>query len=280
VCGQLIANGQVGPCPKCGSIDISAAVDPYREKWDQYPLNPYAVTLSSGSATISSDFVINKYPQTWNGFKLWIDEKKVSEPLGTKEERVVLLYPSETERFMESVAEYISKKQKQYVLTAPFIFEKGTGKKIAHEPRKNESLNEFIKRMIDNSAHAIVLYSEQGGQLIETSWCSDLSKPTLGLVDIYRGHRKPQARERLCEFLKGNGELFQCVCSKKLSYNGKTGGFICSDSIVFCPFTQQRLTKIIFDFYITNPKMFLFGAEDWKHFWAWIDSFLEGKMRK
>jgi hypothetical protein len=281
VCGQELANGWIGPCMKCGSLDISVADDPYREKWDQYPINPYVATLTSGSATISSDFVVNKYPQTWIQFKAWSDEeKKISEPLGKKDERVVILYSAETERFMEKVAEYVAAKRNHYVMTSSFIFEKGTGKRIAFQPRPKEALNQYLKRMIDDSKYAIILYSEQGGQIIETSWCSDFSKPTLGLVDFYRGHRKPQEKERCCDFLKDHGELFECVCKKENNYKDKTGGFICSDPSVFCHFTQQKITKMIFDFYITNPGMFLIGAEDWKHFWPQIDNFLLGNMKK
>jgi len=266
---------------KCGSLDISVADDPYREKWDQYPINPYVVTLSSGSATISSDFVVNKYPQTWIQFKAWSDEeKKISDPLGKKEERVVILYSAETERFMEKVAEYVAAKRNYHVLTSSFIFEKGTGKKIAFQPRPKEALNDYLKRMIDESTYAIILYSKQGGQIIETSWCADLSKHTLGLVDFYRGHRKPQGTERSCNFLRDHGELFECVCRRESNYRDKVGGFICGDSNVFCHFTQQKITKMVFDFYILSPVMFLFGAEDWKYFWSQIDTFLTGKMKK
>jgi hypothetical protein len=118
---------------------MSGALDPYKRKWDENPQNPYAATLSSGSATLSSSFVVQKYPDTWMMFKAWADEKKITEPPGTKDERVVLLYSGETERFMEKAAEYIAAKHKYYVLTAPYIFEKGTGKRIAFQPRAKES---------------------------------------------------------------------------------------------------------------------------------------------
>lgn len=239
---------------------MSGALDPYKKKWDENPNNPYAATVSTGSGTISPSLVAENYPDTWIAFRTWADEKRISEPSGTKDERVVLLYSAETERFMEKAASCISIKHKYHVLTAPYIFEKVTGKKIAFQPCAKESLNDFIKRIMNESRFAVILYSEQGGQIIETSWCSDLQKPTLGLMQFYRGHRQPQGDERPCTFLKEVGKLSVCACSRKDEYKGKIGAYICSDSSVFCPFTQQKITKMIFDMYIMNSQMHLFGG--------------------
>jgi hypothetical protein len=114
-CGTPLPNGWIGSCPKCGNKDLLE--DPFRKEWDRNPRNPYAVTLSSGSATISSHFVMENYPETWEKFRVWTAESKSSEPLGTAEERVALLYSAETERFMEKVAAYVSTKLRYHVLT-------------------------------------------------------------------------------------------------------------------------------------------------------------------
>ena len=242
---------------------MSGAIDPYKRVWDESSENPFTVTMSSGSAVLSSGFVIQKYPEAWKEFKEWTEEKKISEPLGEKNERVVLLYSAETSGFKEEVAQYIATKNNFFVLTAPFIYEKQTGNRIAFSPYPKEGLNDFIKRMIYESQFVVILYTEQGGQIIETSWCSDSLKPTLGLVQFYRGSLNGNENE-VCKFLGSHTQnydtLFWCNCRGGQEYKGKVGGYICSDAKIFCPFTQQKITKMIFDFYIMNPRMHLFGA--------------------
>ena len=280
-CGTELANGHCGPCWKCGSTDIiHYEEERYLKAWDQYPLNPYAVTLSSSSATLSSSFVINKYPDTWSTFKAWSKEEKTSELTGVKAERVVLLYSGETERIMEEVATYVAQTQKREVVTAPYIYEKGTGKRNAFQPRPDESLNGFIKRIISEAENAIILYTEQGGQIIETGFCSDMQKPTLGLVHFYRGRGNAKEGEELCPFFKDHGAISRCHCDLGSRYKGKVAGHICSDSHVFCPFTQQRISKMVYDFYITSPNMYLFGADSVDKLKGPIKYFLSGKPKK
>ncbi len=280
-CGARIADGQVGPCPFCGNEQI-ARVDEtlFRQTWDQYPLNPYAVTLSSGSATLSSSAVITYFPDTWDSFKIWSKEKKTSDiPVGNEEERIALLYCGQTQRIMEDFATYVATKLNYTVVTAPNIYEKGTGKRIAFQPRPKESLNQFIKRFIGESKHVIILYTEQGGQIIETSFCSDMNKHTLGLVNFYRGRGGPEEGETLCPFFKTEAQLSRCICSANDAYDGKVCGYICSASEIFCPFTQQAFTKMLFDFYITSPNMFLFGSENIENLKKIITPFLRGQIK-
>jgi hypothetical protein len=89
-----------------------------------------------------------------------------------------------------------------------------------------------------------------------------MQKPSLGLMQFYRGHGQPRGDEKPCVFLKESGKLSRCACSIKDEFKGKVGAYICSDPNVFCPFTQQKITKMIFDIYILNSQMYLFGAED------------------
>jgi hypothetical protein len=224
--------------------------------------------------------VAKEHPDTLKSFEVWARQSKVSEPLGSKDERVVLLYSAETEAIMDRVANYVSTKHGFYVLTAPYIYERKSGRKIAFQQYPKESLNDFVKRMIYESRFVIVLYTEQGGQIIETSWCSDSLKPTLGLVLFYRGSSEPKAGEQTCNFLKRYDGLSMCTCDRKNEFNGRVAGYICSDSRVFCPFTEQRITKMVFDMYIMNPCMHLFGAQEPKELLNPIDSFLTGKLGK
>lgn len=252
---------------------MSGAIDPYKKDWDESSENPFTATLSSGTVTLSSGFVIENYPKVWEEFKEWTKEKKTSEPLGKKNERVVLLYSShrpETIKFKEEIAHYIATRHEFFVLTAPYIYEKQTGKKIAFQQYPKETLNDFIKRMIYESQFVVILYTEQGGQIIETSWCSDSLKPTLGLVPFSESTKENS--NETCKFLKNSGKLFWCCCKRGDEYKGKVGGYICYEK--FCPFTQQKLTKMIFDFHIMNPRMHLFGAADWNIFQKPIDDFL------
>lgn len=192
----------------------------------------------------------------------------------------MLLYSGETERIMEEVATYVSRAQKRQVVTAPYIYEKRTGKRTAFQPRPKEGLNDFIKRMITESKNAIILYTEQGGQIIETGFCSDMHKPTLGLVHFYRGRGYPQEDEEQCPFFKDHGNISRCHCGIGQSYKDKVGGNICSDSHIFCPFTQQKISKMVYDFYITSPNMYLFGADSIDNFKGPIEYFLSGKPKK
>jgi len=249
------------------------ALDPYQTDWEEYNQNPFTVPLASGSATLSSNFVVQEYPDLWKEFEEWTKEEKTSEPLGKKNERVVLLYSAETEQFKEKVAHHIATNHNFFVLTAPYIYEKQTGKKIAFQPYRQETLNDFIKRMIYESQLVIILYTEQGGQIIETSWCSDSLKPTLGLVQFYRGHLD-ENKNKICKFFKKSGELFWCNCKSGEQYNGKVGGWICSDPKISCRFTKQKITKMIFDFYIMNPHMYLFGATERNTLLKPVNSFL------
>jgi hypothetical protein len=257
---------------------MSGAIDPKKE-WDKNPQNPYAATLTSGSANLSSSIVIEKYNEVYQSFTLWSIAPKTSNLPYNREECVVLLYSGETERLMEHVAEYIATKHNLYVLTAPNIFEKGSGNRIAFQPFPGESLNGLIRRIINASKCAIILYTEQGGQIIETSWCSDLKISTLGLMQFYRGRGTIKEGENICQFLKQNGEIFQCTCSCTDKFQDKIGAYICMDRQIFCPFTQQEnITKMIFDIYIMNQKMSLFGAENRPDLIKPIDDFLMNKL--
>ena len=248
------------------------ALDPY-QNWNQSRQNPFVVILASGTANLSSNFVVSKHPEVWDEFKEWNKKEKKCEPKGKINERVVLLYSGETEGFKEKVANYIATNHNLYVLTAPNLFIKETGEKIAFGAYPKENMNDFIKRMIHNSHFAVILYTEQGGQIIETSWCSDTLKPTLGLVQFYRGSLNNKNKE-CCKFLKQDGELFFCSCKRGQAYRGNVGAWICADEKTFCPFVEQKLTKMIFDFYIVNPQMYLYGAVDRKTLLKPIDNFL------
>jgi len=240
---------------------MSGAFDPFKE-WDENPSNPYSSTLASGSATVSSGYVSQQYPDTWQNFIDWAKKKKTSEPIGLKDERIVILYSGETERLMDNIAKYVSIELGFHVLTAPNIYEKGSGNKIAFGPCPNESLNDFIRRMINSSRAAIILYTEQGGQIIETSWCSDYLKSSLGLVYFYRGKNKPEDEEKTCPFLKEvSSGLFICSCTRQDRYENRRGAYVCLSPRVFCHFTQQKITKMVLDIYIMNSSMRLFGSE-------------------
>jgi hypothetical protein len=256
---------------------MEGAIDPVKE-WDENPQNPYPVTIPTGSGTLTSGYVAATYPDLWKDFNKWVEAEKTSELLGKIEERVALLYSGETLEFMELVAKHIAIELGYHVVTASYIFEKGSGKKIAFQPYKTESLNDFIKRFVTACSFSVILYSEQGGQLIETSWCYDWHKPTLGLVQFYRGSLNPREGMAVCPFLKKHDSLYICKCGRTDAFRGKVGGFICSDAEVFCPFTQQKITKMVFDMYITNVLMHIFLSEDRKELLKPVGEFLSGKL--
>jgi hypothetical protein len=101
------------------------------------------------------------------------------------------------------VATHITLNHSYHVLTASFIYDKGTVNKIAVKQYPHEKLNEFLKRTIYERQFAAIVYTEQGGQIVETSWCSDSLEPSVGLVQFYYGNRSSE-----CKFFKGDRKRF------------------------------------------------------------------------
>lgn len=107
------------------------------------------------------------------------------------------------------MATHLTLNQSYPVLTALFIYDKGIVNKIAFKQYPQEKLNDFLKRMIDERQFAGMLYTEQGGQIIETSWYADSLKPTLGVVQFYYGNRSSE-----CKVFKEDRKRFACSASE------------------------------------------------------------------
>ena len=129
-CGHVITDGYY-PCPNCGETKLEEVEDnSFLIEWDnRNSLNPYAVTLSSGSATLSSSIVIEKFPETWESFKKWSQQEKTSDIIGDKGERVALLYSGKTEGIMETVATHIATKARSHCCNGTLYLRKGNRQK-------------------------------------------------------------------------------------------------------------------------------------------------------
>lgn len=79
-CGSLL-DDWITKCPRCNGQKFQKEdIEPFKKEWDNPgALNPYVVTLSSGSATLSSDAVIQQWPSTFYAYIDWSKAAKVSD---------------------------------------------------------------------------------------------------------------------------------------------------------------------------------------------------------
>jgi len=197
---------------------------------------------------------------------------------GRKWERVAVLGSFDDFSSMDKVAEYVASLG-FYTLTSKLMYEKNTGerKELRHEDY--ESMNDFLRKMIFSCQYIIIIYSVpgSGGQFVETAWCSESNKPTLGLV-----HFPPWMAysPKTCDYLGYDDTQRIFFCNGFNAYESGTqliGGWIC-DKRKACPFplSNANLTKVVLDLYATTRTMFLVGGEP-KNFQRPIGVFLKNK---
>jgi len=194
---------------------------------------------------------------------------------GWKYERVAILGSYDTFSIMDHIARIVSGLG-FYSITSRVIYEKDTLERKELRPYKYEAMNDFLRKMIHSCQYVIIIYSGAGGQFIETAWCSESHKPTLGLVPL-----RPLSFLDLkgCEYLffgKQDTVLF-CNGFKGVEQGAElVGGWIC-DKHKNCPFPSSGLTKMILDLYATSRTMFLVGADELKNFKSPISTFLRNR---
>ncbi|MHA2067223.1 MAG: hypothetical protein ACXABY_22875 [Candidatus Thorarchaeota archaeon] len=189
---------------------------------------------------------------------------------GEKFERAAVLGSFDNYNDIDCVAKIVSELG-YYGITSKLIYQKDAGRKHGWGPYSYESMNDFLGRMIFSCQYAIILYSREGGQFIETMWCSQSNKPTLGIVYV-----RPWEMENpgSCDYMfKGPGYLYCDGVEALRSGSEKVGGFICIDQKE-CPFPSSKLTKMILDFYAISHAMDLIGTDSSDNIAAVIESFL------
>lgn len=197
------------------------------------------------------------------------------ELIGEKPERVAVLGSFDRIGTMLEIGKYVSSLG-FHAITSRVMFEKDTGKSREIKPYPYETMNDFLKRMIYGCQYIIINYTVEGGQYIETEWCAQAHKPTLGLAE-FRSY--PYNALKSCEYLKHNkahGTLF-CNGFKAYKEGKKTSGAWICRKHDNCPFPKMDLSKMLLDIYTTSGKMFLIGSDNVNNFKSPIKSFLKCK---
>jgi len=102
---------------------------------------------------------------------------------GSKYDRVAILGSYDNFSVMDHIAKFVSSLG-FYAITSRVIYEKDTGDRKELGPYKYEAMNDFLRKLIHSCQYILIIYSGAGGQFIETAWCSESHKPTLGLVPL------------------------------------------------------------------------------------------------
>lgn len=193
---------------------------------------------------------------------------------GWKYERVAVLGSYDNFSIMDQIAKIVSGLG-FFSITSRVIYDKDTQERKELRPYKYEAMNDFLRKMIHSCQYVIIIYSGAGGQFIETAWCSESHKPTLGLVPL-----RPLSFLDLkgCEYLlSGKHNVLFCNGFQGLEQGAElVGGWICEKQ-KNCPFPSSGLTKMILDLYATSRTMFLVGADELKNFEPTIRAFLHNR---
>lgn len=186
--------------------------------------------------------------------------KPTYELRGAKNERVAILGSFDNYKEIEQIGKAVSQ-MGLIAISSKYIYDKIKNGKIEVTGLKHydhESMNDFLCRMIFSCQYNIISYIREGGQFIETAWCSQANKPTLGIAYV-----RPWTLEKpSCKYLIGDKQIIYCNGFEALRYKQKiVGGNICTqDENKNCPLPSSQLTKMIIDIYATNPTMHLFGV--------------------
>lgn len=241
---------------------------------DSEPIVPHSAQgLISAYKTFDEvQQIIRKSPALRTILQQWKRKKKYFELIGKKHERVVVLGSFDTWNVIDTTATYISKELKYHAITSLFLYEKGTGRKIPFSCYDHESMNDFLRRIIFGCQYSVITYSVTSGQIIETAWCSESQKPTMGIA-----FTRPLKKSSKCKYAFYDSNCIFCNGQKAIQKGEKLiGGWICTKD-ENCPIVKQGISKIVLDFYNTNPRMFLTGSDAFSNLKKPIKVFLNNK---
>jgi DNA-binding transcriptional ArsR family regulator len=111
-------------------------------------------------------------------------------------------------------------------------------------PDPNRLMGKYLYRMIEDSSHAVMIYSVSGGHYIETDWCWNLRKKTLGLAFVREilpfGH---------CGELRSDSSNTYSVCH---CVGGTAWNCIARGD---CPFKKQGISLNVIEYYLRRKEM-------------------------
>lgn len=183
---------------------------------------------------------------------------------GTEEERVAVLGAFDTWSYMDYVCHLLA--ENNYVaMTSRWIYRKFGNRilrfDIKEDPNfaSNEFLSSLLDQIISTSKSAVINYSVSAAHFIETDWCYNKSKKTLGIAYVRSAFDR---FEDCCKCLNvvttPVGEYSEC---KPLS---QRTAWQCMRESAFCPFTKQDISKNVIEYFFRSDKMKLVAVENLK----------------
>lgn len=150
--------------------------------------NPYQIRFSLTPEIFRLLYpFICKILKQWGRNELLEEIRSYESPLyelpGEKYKRVAVLGSLDTYGQIERIAREVASLE-FYGITSKLIYQSSSPKRRDWTHYEHESMNDFVRRMIYSCQCVIIDFTIQGGQLIETTWCSQSNKPTLGLFEI------------------------------------------------------------------------------------------------
>lgn len=157
--------------------------------------------------------------------------------------RVAVLGSFDTWPYVDHVCRQIVKLLNVMAVTSRGVYSipSGTSEVVKQKLRFNSSklsLNEVLTRMIFEADAAVIVYSNNAGNIIETDWCKE-KKPTVGIAMV----RSIRAGD--CpSLIPGKKSSTYTVC-KRPGNSALKGAWRCIN--FSCPFSAQDMTKMTLD---------------------------------
>ncbi len=184
---------------------------------------------------------------------------------GEYKRRVAVLGNFDTYPLMQSIAKKVSARG-FIAVTSSAIFEKNTQtQEIVKTPLRHYSemgMNEFLKTFILGCRYVINFCTNDAGNIIESEWCFQNHKTTLGIA-----LSKDLTTTPCCEYYNLENEVYG-TCK----YSGTEGAMFCRRQT--CPFTQHKMSKMVLDHYVGREGRTMVIIDDLDMLDQVIDKFL------
>lgn len=248
-------------CPMCAKgVPLWDLSDPY--------MNPMRQIVSAGDRQVRLlyDYYVKVYEKARDFDRAkrtaQIPEEATLEDAGHKEQRVAVLGAHETDSNIHDIAEFVARRLGCYAITGKFIYMPQTGTAVPFKHGPSESMNDHLRKMIHGSRYVLAIHTVPSGEMIETHWCSEAHKPTLGLAVFGRIFREPDPK---CKYLRFYPGQQYCRCARIAALGDGSpdiGAWICKSlpSEKMCPFVQHNLPSMVLDLYCLNQSMTLIGS--------------------
>jgi len=266
-------------CPLCEQRKPLTIIDSPEE-------NPFQIRFSLPKELYRSLHpTICKVLEEWGEDDLLGEIKSYESPAyelpGEKHKRVAILGSFHNFAEIEKIAKEVAA-LKFYGISSALIYHQESAEREDWTHYEHETMNDFLRRMIYSCQYAIVGYTIAGGQLIETTWCSQSNKPTLGLVQVAPWAFKS---ENVCEYLLRHERRNIVLCNGFCAYKSSekiVGSWVCErvhggENNKRCPFLYTSLSKMILDFFTTSSTMYLVGYDPRENLGGVIRNFLDNK---